>query len=77
VHRQRTIAAPVPANPERNSERHIIGSVKAWFFWGLLHRIKKLTPQLAITRKVNCAIWKPGNEAQKRHNWAKGTPGYQ
>jgi hypothetical protein len=43
----------------------------------LLHCIREITPQFPITWKGNCAIWMPGNEAQKRQSWAKGTPGYQ
>ena len=43
----------------------------------LLRRIGEITPQLPITWKWNCAIWMPGNEAQKRQRWARGTPGYQ
>jgi hypothetical protein len=34
-----------------------------------------IRPQFAITWKWNCAIWMPGNEAQKRARWARGTPG--
>src|ERR1700755_764471 len=36
----------------------------------MLQRIKAFTPQFSITSKLNCAIWMPGNEAQKRHRWA-------
>ena len=32
----------------------------------LMHRTREITPQLTITWKWNCAIWMPGNEAQKR-----------
>src|ERR1700676_4093625 len=35
-------------------------------FGRLLHRIRKIKPQFPITWKGNCAIWMPGNEAQKR-----------
>ena len=36
----------------------------------MLQRIRGITPQLPITWKQNCAIWMPGNEAQKRQSWA-------
>src|ERR1700761_7399974 len=36
----------------------------------MLQRIKAFTPHFSITLKLNCAIWMPGNEAQKRHRWA-------
>src|ERR1700736_4632179 len=36
----------------------------------LLRCIRRITPQLPITWKGNCAIWMPGNEAQKRQSWA-------
>src|SRR6201985_866375 len=36
----------------------------------MLQRIKAFTPHFSITRKPNCAIWMPGNEAQKRQRWA-------
>src|SRR6201990_503310 len=36
----------------------------------MLQRIKAFTPQFSITSKLNCAIWMPGNEAQKRQSWA-------
>src|SRR5947208_5692130 len=44
----------------------------------MLRRIKArkpITPQLPITWKGNCAIWMPGNEAQKRQSWAPGDTG--
>src|SRR5256714_2690390 len=41
----------------------------------LLHRVREITPQFPITRKGNCAIWMPGNEAQKRQSWAIGDTG--
>src|ERR1700749_912213 len=41
----------------------------------MLQRIKAFTPQFSITSKPNCAIWMPGNEAQKRHRWATGYAG--
>src|SRR5437868_14551191 len=41
----------------------------------LLHCIREITPQFPITWKRNCAIWMPGNEAQKRRRWAIGDTG--
>ena len=41
----------------------------------LLRCIRELAPQFAITWKWNCAIWMPGNEAQKRKRWAKRDTG--
>src|SRR5437868_10281423 len=41
----------------------------------LLHCIRQITPQFPITWKRNCAIWMPGNEAQKRRRWAIGDTG--
>ena len=41
----------------------------------LLHCIREITPQLPITWKRNCAIWMPGNEAQKRQSWARRDAG--
>jgi hypothetical protein len=33
---------------------------------------QEITPQLPITWALNCAIWTPGNEAQKRQTGPKG-----
>jgi hypothetical protein len=43
----------------------------------MLHCIRKFTPQLTITWKDNLRYMEAGEEAQQRHYWAKGTPGYQ
>jgi hypothetical protein len=41
----------------------------------LLRCIRRITPQLPITWKGNCAIWMPGDEAQERQLGRRG-PGY-
>src|ERR1700735_851490 len=41
----------------------------------MLQCIREITPQLPITWKDNCAIWMPGNEAQKRQSWASRDAG--
>src|SRR6201994_3150003 len=46
-----------------------------WEFPVLLHRGEAIKPYFSITRKPNCAIWMPGNEAQKRQRWAIGDAG--
>jgi len=37
----------------------------------ILHRVRKITPQLPITCRRNCAIWMPGKWGPKaRTSWA-------
>jgi hypothetical protein len=43
----------------------------------MLHCTWEFTPQLTITWKDNLRYMEAGEEAQQRHYWAKGTPGYQ
>jgi hypothetical protein len=64
-------------SPELNSEPHLTHRREDLGFLRMLHCIRRFTPQLTITWKDNLRYMEAGEEAQQRHYWAKGTPGYQ
>ena len=62
---------------ELNSEPQLTRRREDLGFLRMLHCIREFTPQLTITWKDNLRYMEAGEEAQQRHYWAKGTPGYQ